>query len=375
MRIHPEAYFTLAVDRRNEFVHEEKIGTLEFLSAYVPFVNSKNKLLAYINLPYFIRQDTMTREIANLVVGIVNFYVLLITLSVVVAVFISVRITQPLEMIQSKFGKITLGKTNEKINYDSDDEIGSLVREYNHMVDQLARSAEMLARSERESAWREMAKQIAHEIKNPLTPMKLSVQHLQRAWKDNPDNWEQNLERISQTLVEQIDTLSSIATEFSNFAQMPKSNNVKVNLGNKITKIVALFEKTENMEFITEYRNETPVVVLADKEQLSSVFINLIKNAIQSIPENRTGQIRIRLDTSDDKAIVRITDNGKGIPEELGDKLFQPNFTTKSSGMGLGLAIVKNIIDNTGGRVSYETEVNKGTTFMIELPLIETAGG
>lgn len=374
-RIQPEAYFKLAVDRRNEFVHEERIGSLKFLSAYVPFVNSKNHLLAYLNLPYFTRQDTMTREMANLVVGIVNFYVLLITLSVVVAVFISVRITQPLVMIQGKFGKITLGKTNEKINYESDDEIGNLVKEYNHMVDQLAESAEMLARSERESAWREMAKQIAHEIKNPLTPMKLSVQHLQRAWRDNPENWEQNLERISQTLVEQIDNLSSIATEFSNFAKMPKSDNVKVNLGNKITKTVALFEKTENVEFITEYRNQIPVIVLADKEQLSSVFINLIKNAIQSIPENRPGLIRIQLDTSDGKAIVRISDNGKGIAEELGDKLFQPNFTTKSSGMGLGLAIVKNIVDNAGGRIRYETELNKGTTFIVELPLIAGVTG
>ena len=374
-RIQPEAFFKLAIDRRNEFVHEERIGSMAFLSAYVPFVNTKNHLLAYLNLPYFTRQDTMTREIANLVVGIVNIYVLLITLSVVVAVFISVRITQPLVMIQGKFGKITLGKTNEKINYDSDDEIGNLVKEYNHMVDQLAESAEMLARSERESAWREMAKQIAHEIKNPLTPMKLSVQHLQRSWKDNPENWEQNLERISQTLVEQIDNLSAIATEFSNFAQMPKSDNVKVNLGNKIAKTVALFEKTENVEFITEYRNTTPVIVLADKEQLSSVFINLIKNAIQSIPENRPGLIKIQLDTSDGNAVVRISDNGKGIPEELGDKLFQPNFTTKSSGMGLGLAIVKNIIVNAGGKIKYETELNKGTTFIVELPLITGGTG
>ena len=375
MRIQPEAFFKLAIDRRNEFVHEERIGSLKFLSAYIPFVNSKNHLLAYLNLPYFTKQDTITRDIANLVVGIVNFYVLLITLSVVVAVFISVRITQPLEMIQGKFGKITLGKTNEKINYNSDDEIGNLVKEYNHMVDQLAESAEKLARSERESAWREMAKQIAHEIKNPLTPMKLSVQHLQRAWKDNPENWEQNLERISQTLVEQIDNLSAIATEFSNFAKMPGSDNVKVNLGNKIAKTVALFEKTENVAFITEYRNTNPVIVLADKEQLSSVFINLIKNAIQSIPENRPGLIRIQLDTSEGKAIVRINDNGKGIPEELGDKLFQPNFTTKSSGMGLGLAIVKNIIDNTGGRIRYETELNKGTTFIVELPLVPGGTG
>jgi len=330
----------------------------------------ENKLLAYLNLPYFTKQDVLTREISNMVVGIVNFYLLLISISVLVAVFISVRITQPLQMLQSKFGKITLGKTNEIIDYESDDEIGGLIKEYNHMVEQLAESAELLARSERESAWREMAKQIAHEIKNPLTPMKLSVQHLKRSWKDNPENWEQNLERIAQTLVEQIDTLSSIATEFSNFAQMPKPKNVTINLGNKITRTVELFEKTSEVQFVTEFRNDSPVIVFADKEQLSSVFINLIKNAIQAIPMEREGIIKIIIDTEKESAVIRISDNGKGIPEELGDKLFQPNFTTKSSGMGMGLAIVKNIIDNAGGRISYETRFDEGTTFIVELPLI-----
>ncbi len=371
-RIHPEAYYRLAIDRSNEFVNEEQIGNLKFLSAYVPFFNVENKLLAYLNLPYFTKQDVLTREISNMVVGIVNFYFLLISISVLVAVFISVRITQPLQMLQSKFGKITLGKTNEIIEYESDDEIGGLIKEYNHMVEQLAESAELLARSERESAWREMAKQIAHEIKNPLTPMKLSVQHLKRSWKDNPDNWEENLERIAQTLVEQIDTLSSIATEFSNFAQMPKPKNVTINLGNKIARTVELFEKTSEVQFVTEYRNDSPVIVFADKEQLSSVFINLIKNAIQAIPTGKEGIIKIVLDKENESAVIRISDNGKGIPDELGDKLFQPNFTTKSSGMGMGLAIVKNIIDNAGGVISYETRYNEGTTFIVKLPLISS---
>ena len=371
-RMHPEAYFRMAIDRSNEFVNEEHIGSLNFLSAYVPFFNVENKLLAYLNLPYFTKQDVLTREISNMVVGIVNFYLLLISISVLVAVFISVRITQPLQMLQSKFGKITLGKTNEIIDYESDDEIGGLIKEYNHMVEQLAESAELLARSERESAWREMAKQIAHEIKNPLTPMKLSVQHLKRSWKDNPENWEQNLERIAQTLVEQIDTLSSIATEFSNFAQMPKPKNATLNLGNQIARTVELFEKTSEVQFVTEFRNDAPVIVFADKEQLSSVFINLIKNAIQAIPMEREGIIKIIIDTEKESAVIRISDNGKGIPEELGDKLFQPNFTTKSGGMGMGLAIVKNIIDNAGGRISYETRFDEGTTFIVELPLISS---
>ena len=352
-----------------EFVHEEQIGSLRYLSAYVPFKNHDNELLAYLNLPYFTRQKALTMEISNLVVAVVNFYVLLITISVLIAVFISTQITQPLRMIQSKFGKIQFGKTNEKIQYEGKDEIGGLVQEYNHMVDELARSAEMLARSERESAWREMAKQIAHEIKNPLTPMKLSVQHLQKASSEDPPKQKKNLQRITQTLIEQIDHLSAIATEFSNFAKMPRANNEQLDLEEKIKTIRELFLNTEQIEISTEFDLARPAMVFADREQLSRVFINLLKNAIQSIPEEREGKIGIRLETSEDHAIVRIMDNGKGIPDELEDKLFQPNFTTKSSGMGMGLAIVKSIIENAGGTIDYETELGQGTTFIVQLPL------
>jgi signal transduction histidine kinase len=368
-KMHPAAYQELAIKNAAEFIHEEQIGELRFLSAYVPFNNAYNQLLAYLNLPYFTRQQALTMEISNLVVAVVNFYVLLITISILIAVFISNQITQPLRMIQSKFGKIRFGKSNEKIQYEAKDEIGALVMAYNHMVDELASSAEKLARSERESAWREMAKQIAHEIKNPLTPMKLSVQHLQRSSGDEPGKQKQNLKRITQTLIEQIDHLSAISTEFSNFAKMPRANNEEVDLKSKIIEISKLFLSTENVDIQTAFANRVPATVFADREQLSRVFINLVKNAIQSIPEDRTGKIGIRLETNEHMAIVKIMDNGKGIPDELGDKLFQPNFTTKSSGMGMGLAIVKNIIENAGGEIRYETELGKGTTFIIELPL------
>jgi len=371
-KIHPSAYYELAILNDAEYTHEEQIGELRFLSAYVPFRNDRNDLLAYLNLPYFTRQQALTGEISNLVVAVVNFYVLLITISILIAVFISNQITHPLRMIESKFGKIRFGKSNEKIQYDARDEIGALVRAYNHMVDELADSAEKLARSERESAWREMAKQIAHEIKNPLTPMKLSVQHLQRSSEEDAAIQKQNLKRITQTLIEQIDHLSAIATEFSNFAKMPRTNNEEVDLKEKIVKISKLFHSTEDIDIRTTFSNRVPAVVLADREQLSRVFINLVKNAIQAIPEDRNGKISISLETTENNAIVRVMDNGKGIPVELGDKLFQPNFTTKSSGMGMGLAIVKNIIEHAGGEIRYETVPGEGTTFIVELPLYMT---
>jgi two-component system, NtrC family, nitrogen regulation sensor histidine kinase NtrY len=323
--------------------------------------------MAFLNLPYFTKQNILRNDITTLVVAILNIYVLLVLLTIAMAVIISDQITRPLKLIQKKFSEIKLGKKNEQIHYQGKDEIAGLVDEYNRMVKELAKSVEMLARSERESAWREMAKQIAHEIKNPLTPMKLSVQHLWRSWKDNREDFDEYLERVTQTLIEQIDNLSFIASEFSNFAKMPKAINEEINLVDAIKSIIQLFENTEDVEFLFDYESKM-LPVYADKEQLSRVFINLIKNAIQSIPENRKGRIGINAVLTAGMVRVSIADNGKGIPDELHSKLFTPSFTTKSSGMGLGLTIVKNIIESFDGHITFKTKVNHGTTFLIELP-------
>lgn len=370
-RMNAEAFMEMKVNKRSEFVHSERVGNLRYLSVYVPFVNSENKLLAYLNLPYFTRQDELTREVTNLVVAIVNIVVLLSLLSFTIAVFISNTITLPLRLLQQKIARISLSEQNEKIDYTGDDEVGSLVREYNEMVDQLQLSAELLAKSERESAWREMAKQIAHEIKNPLTPMKLSIQHLQRTAGERGDReWSERVDKISQTLIEQIDNLSSIATEFSNFAKMPLAKNEEVELSRKIMNTIDLFKEDESCEI--EYLNKAgkPLIVYADKKQLSRVFINLIKNGIQAVPDDREVRISITLEKIDNFARVSIRDNGRGIPVEIREKLFQPNFTTKSSGMGLGLAIVRNIINNAGGTINYNTDPGNGSVFFVDLPLI-----
>ncbi|MBA7582007.1 Adaptive-response sensory-kinase SasA [subsurface metagenome] len=352
-----------------EFVHNEAIGNLRYMSGYMPFTNYENKLLAYLNLPYFSRENVLAGEISNLVVGIVNFSVVLILLIMGLAVFISTRITNPLRMIQKEFSKIELGKETKPIHYEGNDEIGSLVSEYNRMVKELTRSVEMLAKSERESAWREMAKQIAHEIKNPLTPMKLSIQQLQRAWDDKSPKWEEYLNKFSNNLIEQIEHLSSIASEFSNFAEIPKSKGEVVNVITKIRKSVELFSNKGNIDFKIDLNGNNKVFIYFDKEKMVQVFSNLINNAIQSIPDDRKGEITISLDIIDEKVLVKIADNGSGIPKKIGDKLFEPNFTTKTSGMGLGLAIVKNIMEDAGGRIWYETEIGTGSTFVVEMPL------
>lgn len=368
-KMNMEAYNRLKVNKMAEFVHNEAIGDLRFMSGYMPFTNYENKLLAYLNLPYFSRENVHAGEISNLVVGIVNFSVVLVLLIMGLAVFISTRITNPLRMIQKEFSKIELGKETKPIHYEGNDEIGSLVSEYNRMVKELARSVEMLAKSERESAWREMAKQIAHEIKNPLTPMKLSIQQLQRAWDDKVPRWDEYLKKFSDNLIEQIEHLSSIASEFSNFAEIPKTKREVVNVVTKIIKSVELFSNEENIDFKIDLNSNNKVFIYFDKEKMVQVFSNLINNAIQSIPDDRRGKIKINLEIIDKKVIVKIADNGSGIPKNIGDKLFEPNFTTKTGGMGLGLAIVKNIMEDAGGRVWYETEIGKGSNFIIEMPL------
>ncbi|MCK7528788.1 MAG: ATP-binding protein [Ignavibacteriales bacterium] len=237
------------------------------------------------------------------------------------------------------------------------DEIGSLIKEYNRMVEELSENAKKLAKSERESAWREMAKQIAHEIKNPLTPMKLSVQYLQRAWKDKSPDFEVLLNKFTNSLIGQINNLSVIATEFSNFASMPQAKKDKVDVIAKLNDTIALFENQENIVFTGNYKDYKELYIFADKEQLLIIFSNLIQNAIQAIPRDRKGEIKINIEKQPESVQFIIADNGSGIPVEMREKMFRPNFTTKTSGMGLGLSIVKNIINYSGGDIMVRNRI------------------
>jgi nitrogen fixation/metabolism regulation signal transduction histidine kinase len=368
-RMNREAYQQMVKNHEAYFIHKESIGKLSYLSAYIPFQNIDNSLLAYLNLPYFTRESALTHDIYRLVVTIFNIYAFLIVFSVFIAVLVTNQITRPLRLIQERLQEIGLTKKNKKIYYQSSDEIGSLVKDYNRMVEELERSADKLARSERESAWREMAKQIAHEIKNPLTPMKLSVQHLQRAWKDNSPELEELFQKVSRSLIEQIDNLSLIATAFSNFAKMPGARNEVFNLVEIARNTCRLYYNYSHIQLEFDEPRKKNVPVYADREQLARLISNLVKNGIQAIPGDREGMVRVGIETGMDEAVLHVSDNGTGIPEELHDRLFEPNFTTKSSGMGLGLAIAKNIIEGIGGKIWFETRMGEGTTFFVKLPL------
>ena len=366
-RMNPHALNELLENGRTQFIHRENIGKLRYIAGYAPFTDLKGNITGFLNLPYFEKQNELNREISGFLSALINIYVILLALSLIVALFISSRITKPLQLIQSKMGQTRLGRRNELIEYKRNDEIGRLVLEYNRMIEELSASAEKLARSERESAWREMARQVAHEIKNPLTPMKLSVQHLQRAWNESQEGKEEMIGRISATLIQQIDTLSQIATEFSDFARMPAAEKINLDLKELIRSETELFRETPGVK-ITFHEPEFDTRVYADKRQLLRAFSNLLKNAIQAIPEDRPGKIDIRIEREGSDLLVTFEDNGIGIPEDQRDKIFIPNFTTKSSGMGLGLAMVKNILEQHNGSIWYSSVYGQGTRFFVRLP-------
>lgn len=367
--MNPIAWYEMAYCNNQKIIHKEQIGKMEFLSAYVPLIDQNGNIICYLNLPYFTRQGEFILELYSIIVAIINIYVLITLFALIVAIVISNQISKPLELIREKIRNVDISSHNEPIKYVSEDELGQLVKEYNRMVLELAESAEKLARSQRESAWREMAKQIAHEIKNPLTPMKLSLQYITKAKKEGVEDWDLMFQKFSVSLIDQIDTLSSIATEFSNFAKMPATSIVEVNMDSVIDEVVTLFSGYNNIRISYLKHCNRVILVSGDREQLFRVFVNLIKNAVQSIEKGKKGEIKIALTCNDKTMTAIVEDNGRGIPEEIKPKLFSPNFTTKSAGTGLGLAIVKGIVVNIGGQIVFESEVGKGTKFFVELPL------
>ncbi len=362
----PEAYHQMAVNQRTFFVTNEQIGSYEYSSAYIPFRNKNNKLVAYINLPFFAREHELRQEISSFLVTFVNLYIILTAIAVFISLLVGNYVTRPLQLIRDKFTDVKLDKRNEKIKYNRHDELGNLINTYNLMLDKLEDSADKLAQSERENAWKEMARQIAHEIKNPLTPMKLSIQHLYRSWQDKAPDWETRLEKTTNSIIQQIDSLASIASAFSDFAKFPQANNEKIELKELIKDTVTLFS-TQKQFSITTHLPESEVHIYADKKQIARVLVNLLNNAIQSIPTEMEGKIEVQLESEGGLVVIKVIDNGVGILPELKAKIFSPNFTTKSSGTGLGLAMVKNIIDTAGGTITFQSD-NQGTTFVITLP-------
>lgn len=366
-KINPVAQYNLTKLRAERYILNEAIGKLIYKSVYVPIRSKNGVALAFLNLPYFAQKETLRSELSNLMVALVNVYVLLLLISILLAVIVSSSITRPLENISKKFSLVNLDAKNEPIEWDANDEIGGLVKEYNKMILQIEESASIMAQSERESAWREMARQIAHEIKNPLTPMKLGIQHLQRAIQERPEDVIELATKVSKTMIEQIENLADIANAFSSFAKMPTANKEVVNLIEILQNVVDLFQRSEE-SILSFDKSFDEALIYADKHQLLSVFNNLIKNALQATEETLEAKVSIELSIEGLSFKIKIKDNGVGISQDKKHKVFVPNFTTKSSGTGLGLAISKQIVENSQGSIWFESKENYGTTFCVILP-------
>ncbi len=369
-QMNPIAYQKMKFKQISEFVHNESIGNLNYSSAYLPFYNNDGVRMGFINLQHFGQQSEFENQIQKFMVAIINVFILLLAISIVLAIFISAWLTSPLRILQESFASVKFGKYNEQISYDREDEIGALVKDYNQKLLELEFTAQQLAKSERESAWREMAKQVAHEIKNPLTPMKLSVQQLLRVYDPDDPKSGEKLKKVANSMIEQIDALTNIANEFSSFAKMPNPLESRLDLVALIRGVAEVFRVPGKVKLSISAQPEQ-IFVLADKDQFVRVFNNLIKNAIQAIPADRVGQISIDLEQKGQKVVIKIADNGVGIDPSKVGKIFVPYFTTKSTGTGLGLAMVRQIIENHQGTIDFDTEVGVGTTFEIVLPVKE----
>ncbi len=368
-RMAPQALFT----EEHATICYEKIATHPYLVSYVPFHNGSFVTIGYIAIPSFMSEQTRNAEIDALLSRLLPPYILVLLLALFFAFGAAKSVTAPISMLTDKMRRFEIGGRDNHIEYPYHDELGALVERYNLLVDRVEESAEQLARAEREGAWRTMARQIAHEINNPLTPMKLSVQKLQL--KRGTDGFDEYFDKTTKMLIAEIDNLAHIAQSFSTFAKQPEVITTEVDVAEKLSNVITLQRANDEQIPVRYVGPDSGVLVRADNEQIAQVFVNIIRNALQALANDQlpaanrqSPDIIVILNAaySDREVQISISDNGPGIPESIQARIFQPNFTTKSNGNGLGLAISKHIVEGSGGRIEFATSP-KGTTFYIYL--------
>jgi two-component system nitrogen regulation sensor histidine kinase NtrY len=369
--MHPGAMAALVEKKDSEALLEERVGKLRYQAVYLAIPSQASIATnAVVAIPFFESEEELNVLISDVLGSVFNAFVVIFILFLIISFLVTKNLTLPFRLLTQKL-KTTNLEDNEPMYWASKDEIGLLVNEYNQMLYKLEASKKVLASTEKESAWREMAKQVAHEIKNPLTPMKLTLQHLLRLEREGKLEDADKLKKSLETLIHQVDALSGIASSFSTFAKMPLPNNEPMNFKEVLSKVLELFKTDKRMELVFQddsYTEQIPI--LGDDKLFGRVISNLIINGMQAVESGKKPQIRVWLWLSDRAVFLEISDNGKGIPEELRDKIFIPNFSTKSQGSGLGLAIAKSGVETAGGKIWFETEVGKGSTFFLTFPLI-----
>lgn len=361
--LYHDAYRKLYIMNLPYFEQSYKTGDMQLSVAYVPMYWEKQKA-GYMSV---VLTDTDNIESRYALLGnIFNVFVVLFLVAIGLSMGLYNIISKPLSILSDALGSIgQMQKVPVKESSRSHDEVGALIVQYNTMIDYLQESYAALARAEREGAWREMARQVAHEIKNPLTPMRLKIQMLQRARNKKSNDMEQQLDSTLEMLLQQIDILNKIATEFSDLARMPQGAAVRIELTELLRNTVGLYSANECVDVIFESQSSSGVFVLVEYAGLTRVIVNLLQNAMQAL--QGYGVVNVRLSVKDNLAIIDVIDNGIGIPDDVLCKIFEPNFTTKSSGSGLGLAISRQIIESAGGTIVGANRAQGGAIFTITL--------
>ncbi|GAB3948582.1 HAMP domain-containing sensor histidine kinase [Spirosoma harenae] len=379
-RINPEAYIHVIEDKENQILLDESLGSKKYRTAYAGIKSYDGRLLGVLSIPYFYAQPELDRKIIEVIATSLSIFTALFLFFLILSYFASHVLTKPLRLLTQKIRKTNLERPNDPLPWQSDDEIGLLIREYNRMLLKLEESKQALAQTEKQSAWREVAKQVAHEIKNPLTPMKLTLQHLQRTFPNAKDEAGGSVDpsrrvilRTFDSLLDQIDNLSDIATSFSEFAKMPMPKKEEFEITGVFNKTADLYADDKRITL----RRETvagPVMAMGDRQFMGRILTNLLINAIQSVPSDRKPVIDLKLYTNNDSVLVEVHDNGIGIPDAIRSKVFLPNFSTKKEGSGIGLAMAKRGVEHAGGTIWFETTEGVGTSFFVSLPLAGVPG-
>ena len=346
-------------------IQKTTINNVQYRSSYSFILDNSSNPIWILNLPYYDDDELNSYELNSFIAIFGKVYFLILIIAIIFSYLISFYITKSLSEIGKKIKLTRLDKTNTKIQIKArSKEVNILVESYNKMVEMLNDSVEKLSKSNKEQAWREMAKQVAHEIKNPLTPMRLSIQSFQRNFDKNDPKFDSRLDEFSKTLIQQIDTMSTIASAFSNFAEMPAQQGEKINIV-ETTKLALKIFKENYIVFSSEFKD---LQVRIDRTQMVRIITNLIKNALEACELIKEPKVQVTIEKKKKEVLISVIDNGQGISKELKNKIFEPKFTTKTSGMGLGLGMVKNLVDSYNGRISMSSKINSGTTFSITFP-------
>ena len=337
----------------------------KFKSSYSYIIGTYGSAVGIIEVPYLQDNTFQDKELRQFLERLSIVYLLILFIAITMAYFLSKYITKSLENVSRRMRQTTVERTNEKIVLnDASQEIINLVDSYNSMIDQIEDSAVKLAQSERKHAWREMARQVAHEIKNPLTPMRLTVQSLDHGFDPKDPEIKEKVHEFCESMIQQIDIMSSIASAFSNFAQMPNTNKEKLNIVEEVKKSLDIFHES----YITYHPEKNEIITQLDKIQLTRIVTNLVTNAIHALQNTKDPYIKVSISEKGREVLIQVEDNGMGIEKADAPKIFEPKFTTKSSGMGLGLPMVKNIVETYNGSITFVSTVNEKTVFSVSLP-------